>query len=168
MSSFHVADLNTQGEVRSVEEYSYAALEQIPGCMELMADFSRELYPRPADFEIEFCSRDEPIVFRWAATSQTSGIATTRSGKRLLTLSVLASGISATSDRTTLDAIQSRIIRELHDSGVEPAFGFINLKERPLVATLTLADPSLSTNQVIVALADRCFAASYFRLLQLA
>jgi len=40
--------------------------------------------------------------------------------------------------------------------------------DRPLVAVVAFAAPPEQTDQVLVALADRCFAAAYFRYLNLA
>lgn len=167
MPQFHVADLNAQGDLRSLQEYSYEALERIPGCIELIARISSELYRRPAEFELELGRGEEAIQLRWSASSDSSGIVTLRQRARLLSLSILAAGLSESADRITLGAIQSRIVDELHDSGHEPAFGFLDLDVRPLLATLVLGDPELQAHQLIVALADRCFAASYFRYLNL-
>jgi hypothetical protein len=167
MRQFHVADLNTQGEVRALQEYGYETLEKIPGCLELIARISSELYRSPGEFELDLGRGGEPIVLRWSASSPTTGIATTRLPSELFTLSILAAGVSEDADRITLNAIQGRIVKELHDSGTEPGFGFLELPMRPLVATLTLRDPRLAVNQFVVALADRCFAASYFRYLNL-
>jgi hypothetical protein len=38
--------------------------------------------------------------------------------------------------------------------------------ERPLVAVVAFAAPNEQIEQVLVALADRCFAAAYFRYLE--
>ena len=58
---------------------------------------------------------------------------------------------------------QRHLLAELHDTGLEPAFDLINIPTRPLVATINFRSPPDQRDQVIVALADRCFAASYFR-----
>jgi hypothetical protein len=128
---------------------------------------SGQLYRSPSEFEAPLSRGSERVILRWNSSSPTTGIATTRTGDELLTLSILAAGVSSDADRITLEAIQSRITKELHDSGTEPGFGFLNLPMRPLLATLTVRDPSLVTNQFVVALADRCFAACYFRYLNL-
>ena len=167
MGPFHVADLRTTGEIRALEEYDYQTLEKVPGCTGLIARLSGQLYQSPTGFEIALAEGDEAVTLRWNATSPSSGIVTTKGTNNLLSLSILAAGISGDADRITLQAVQSRITRELHDSGIEPGFGFLNLPMRPLVATLTLRDPRTATNQLMVALADRCFAASYFRYLNL-
>ena len=57
---------------------------------------------------------------------------------------------------------------ELRDTGYEPALDLLNLKQRPLIATVALWSPADPTDQLLVALADRCFAAAYFRYLSLA
>jgi hypothetical protein len=168
MPQFHVADLTTQGEVRALETYEYEMLEKIPGCVPLIAQLSGQLYMAPEGFEVELGAGGESMTLRWHASSPASGIATMRGNQQLLTLSVLAAGLSEQADQITLNAIQSRIVRELHDSGTEPAFGFLNLPMRPLLATLTVRDPKVAVNQLVAAFADRCFAASYFRYLHLA
>ena len=50
---------------------------------------------------------------------------------------------------------------------IEPAFHLMEVIERPLVATINFQDPEDAAVRNIVALADRCFAASYFRFHQL-
>jgi hypothetical protein len=44
----------------------------------------------------------------------------------------------------------------------------MDLTQRPLVATVGFASPPEPVRQLLIALADRCFAAAYFRYLQLA
>ena len=44
----------------------------------------------------------------------------------------------------------------------------MELKERPVVATINFRSPSEQADQLIAALTDRCFAASYFRYQNLA
>jgi hypothetical protein len=44
----------------------------------------------------------------------------------------------------------------------------MDLKERPVVATINFASPQEQVDQLIAALSDRCFAASYFRYQNLA
>src|SRR5579872_5416092 len=52
MQPFFVADLNTQGELREITEYDYAALERIPGATDLIARCSGELYKNPEEMEV--------------------------------------------------------------------------------------------------------------------
>jgi hypothetical protein len=66
-------------------------------------------------------------------------------------------------DEITLHAFQRHLTHELHDTGFEPAFGLLELRERPLVATMTFHSPTDDVGRLTVAIADRCFAASYFR-----
>jgi hypothetical protein len=54
-------------------------------------------------------------------------------------------------------------LQELHDTGYEPAFDLVSLDQRPLVATINILSPPEPIDQMTIALADRCFAASYFR-----
>jgi hypothetical protein len=82
-------------------------------------------------------------------------------------LSLLASGIDPEADRLTLDAFQKHLLRELRDTGFEPAFALMDLKQRPLVATINFKSPTEPADQLLTALADRCFAAAYFRKLGL-
>ena len=65
-------------------------------------------------------------------------------------------------------AFQRHLLTELRDTGYEPAFALLDLHQRPLVATVAFASPPDPQRQLLVALADRCFAAAYFRYLQLA
>jgi hypothetical protein len=76
--------------------------------------------------------------------------------------------VNAETDRLTLDVFQKHLLRELHDTGYEPSFALMDLKDRPLVATINFTAPPDPSDQFIVALTDRCFAAAYFRYHQLA
>ncbi|MFT3786911.1 MAG: hypothetical protein QM770_12210 [Tepidisphaeraceae bacterium] len=81
----------------------------------------------------------------------------------MATLSLLVTGIDAAADDTALEVLQSHIARELHDTGFEPAFELTDTRQRPLVATLLLRSPADETARFLVAIADRCFAAAFFR-----
>ena len=81
----------------------------------------------------------------------------------LTAVSLLASGVSQVSDTLTLETFQKHLLRELHDTGFEPAFGLVGLTERPLSATFNVKSPDAHVDRLVAALADRCFAASYFR-----
>jgi len=165
---FFVADFNVRGEMRSIEEYHYENLERIPGAAELIVRFSTALYRSPESFEITLPSAKADATFRWLASAPTAGIATLRSRGELTSISLLASGRDAQADHLTLEAFQHHLLRELHDTGVEPSFALMEVRERPVVATINFASPDDQTDQFIAALADRCFAASYFRYQNLA
>jgi hypothetical protein len=134
----------------------------------MIASLSGELYRQPQGFEVTLLNGREPVTLRWAATAETAGLATVRVGGQLASVSVLATGLSADADAITLNAFQQRITHELHDTGYEPAFGLLGLRDRPLVATVAFQGPAEDNARLIVALADRCFAASYFRFHRLA
>jgi hypothetical protein len=163
MKTFQVADLNAQGEVRASQPYDYATLERIPGCSDLIARFSGQIYQAPEQFQLELSPGTAPITFRWHASAPTAGIATIRAGDALASISILATGIVPDADEITLTAFQRHLTHELHDTGFEPAFGLLELRERPIVATITFESPDAELDQLLVALADRCFAAAYFR-----
>ena len=91
-----------------------------------------------------------------------------RNAGELASLAILASGVNVEADHLTLEAFQTHLLRELHGTPYEPAFGLREVAERPLVAVVAFAAPSEPVEQVLVALADRCFAAAYFRYLNLA
>ena len=167
--SFTVADLNTRGELQLKQVYGYGQLEQIPGAADLIGIFSGNLYRTPEEFEIKLPPEGPTnLSFRWRCSSATAGVASVRWGERLASVSLVVSGINPEADRMTLEIFQKHLLRELHDSGVEPSFALLDLADRPLVATLNFASPTDSTEQVIVALADRCFAAAFFRYHRLA
>jgi hypothetical protein len=165
---FFVADLNVRGDLTATAEYRYEQLEQVPGASELIIQFATQLYRTPEEFEMPLRQRREPFVYRWRASSETSGITTLRNAGELASLAILASGINAEADHLTLEAFQSHILRELHGTPYEPAFGLREVTDRPLVAVVAFAAPPDQTDQVLAALADRCFAAAYFRYLNLA
>jgi hypothetical protein len=100
MKSFHVVDVNPQGEVRATQAYDYATLERIPGCSELIGRFSGQLYQWPEGFELPLTTGAEAITFRWRASAATAGIATVRAGPQLASLSILATGSCPTPMRS--------------------------------------------------------------------
>lgn len=154
--------------MRSVQEYRYQDLERIPGAGELIIRFSSALYRAPGVFEMNLPSAHNDLTFRWLAAAETAGIATLRSGPHLTSISLLASGIDPQADHLTFEAFQIHLVRELHDTGVEPSFALMDLKQRPVVATINFKSPDDRADQLVAALSDRCFAASYFRYLNLA
>ena len=160
---FTIADLNARGELQLKAEYRYAELEQIPGAAELIGHFSGNIYRSPDEFEGPLPVNGTTLSFRWRSSSASSGIATLRAGTELAAVSLLASGVSENTDTLTLETFQRHLLRELHDSGFEPAFALIELKERPLSATFNFKTPDAQIDRLVTALADRCFAAAYFR-----
>src|SRR2546423_2216211 len=165
---FFVADFNARGELRAKEEYRYEQLEKIPGADELIVQFSTLLWRSPEEFESILPLARKKMTFRWRACAETAGIATLRSTGELITIAILASGVNPEADQITFEAFQHHLLRELHDTGIEPAFGLMELVERPIVASIQFQSPTDQTDQLVAALADRCFAASYFRKLSLA
>jgi hypothetical protein len=163
MADFLVADLNVKGELQLQEPYSYEALEHIPGAGELIARCSGALWRTPDHFEMPLNPATAHLSLRWSASAPTAGIATIRFDENLVSLSLLATGIEADADTITIQAFQTHLLRELHDTGVEPSFALLDLKQRPLVATINFRSPPHAADQHVVALADRCFAAAYFR-----
>ena len=161
--NFHVADLTPTGERQLLAEYGYAQLEQIPGAAEIMVVLATQLYRSPDEFEIPFPYPGSKVTLRFSATSNTSGIVTVRYNSDLASVSLLASGKDQNADHTTFEAFQLHLLRQLHDTGHEPSFALMEIKERPLVATVNFLSPPEQGPQLIVALADRCFAAVYFR-----
>jgi hypothetical protein len=165
---FFVADFNVRGELRSIQDYRYGDLERIPGAAELIIRFSTALYRQPRTFELALPSVKGDATFRWLASAETAGIATLRSRDDLTSISLLASGLDPQADTLTLEAFQHHLLRELHDTGIEPSFALMELKKRPVVATINFRSPEEQADQLIAALSDRCFAASYFRYQNLA
>ena len=86
----------------------------------------------------------------------------------MTSFALLASGINPDADRLTLEAFQKHLLRELHNTQHEPSFAMMEIKERPLVAVVPFEEPQCKTDQLLAALTDRCFAAAYFRYLNLA
>ncbi|HET6251959.1 MAG TPA: hypothetical protein VFE47_30015 [Tepidisphaeraceae bacterium] len=162
-TAFFVADLNSRGELRDKAEYTYHALETIPGADDLIAHCSGNLWRAPDEFETMIPASRSGLMLRWCASCPTAGIATLRFKSDLLSLSLLASGLDPDADRITLLAFQQHQLRELRDTGVEPAFHLMDIPERPLVATINFQDPDDPALRAAAALVDRCFAASYFR-----
>jgi hypothetical protein len=164
--NFTVADLNVHGELQLKQAYDYDSLEQIPLASELIVTLATAVYRSPGEFEISLMRPG--MSFRWKSVAETAGIASLRCDGELASISLLACGVDADADAITLSAFQSHLLRQLHDSGVEPAFALMSLSERPLAATINFLSPPDPRDRVIVALADRCFAAAYFRSQQLA
>lgn len=167
VKEFTVVDLTAQCEVRQTAPYAYELLEKIQGATDLIAVFSAEVWKNPQEFEVRFIPGDK-MTLRWRACGEGAGIATIKDPQRTLSLSILASGINPQADEITLGTFQQHILRELHDTGFEPSFDLIGLKQRPLLATAGLFVPENKRQEWAFALADRCFAAAYFRRLGLA
>lgn len=166
MSSFCVADLTGTGEVRLIQDYEYRLLEQLDGAANLLGLFSAHLWRTPEEFDIPLPGGG--LNLRWRAVSETSGLATLREDKTLVSLSILLCGHDADSDAATLKPLQLHLVRELHDTGYEPAFDLLHLRQRPLMASMNFRPPEGEDNRRLFALSDRCFAASYFRKQRLA
>jgi hypothetical protein len=165
---FFVADLNAKGELRAEAEYRYEQLEQVPGAAELISACSAAVWRSPEELEIPLRPPNRRLTLRWRASAPTAGIATVRFGEELASLSLLCSGLDENADTVTLRAYQQHLLAELRDTGYEPAFALMELRQRPLVATVAFQAPTDPTDQLLVALADRCFAAAFFRYLSLA
>ena len=163
MRIFTVADLNVSGELQSKAAYSYSLLEQIPGALDLITHFATSLWRSPEEFELPLPPPHRHIKARWRSSAASAGIATIRVEDQLASLSLLACGIDADADTITLQAFQQHLLRELRDTKYEPAFALMDLKERPLVATINFFSPPMEQDRLAVALCDRCFAAAYFR-----
>ena len=165
MRRFFVADLNVRGELELKAEYRYEQLQQVPGAAELMTHLATALWRDPNGFEIALPtpSGSGDVTFRWAPSAATAGIAIVRVGGTLASLSLLASGLDGEADSITLGAFQRHLLLGLHDTGYEPAFALMDLTERPLVATINFAVPHPPADRLVLALADRCFGAAYFR-----
>jgi hypothetical protein len=166
MPSFWVVDLTGTGEVRLKQEYEYHLLEALPGAADLIAHFSTHLWRSPEEFQVSLPGGH--LNMRWRACSETSGFATLRDGDQLVSLSVFLCGREADHGEATLKPLQLHLVRELHDTGYEPAFDLMHLRERPLLASINFRSPDAPMDQMLSALADRCFAASYFRKMGLA
>ena len=168
MRDFTVADLTVNGELQSKAVYSYGLLEQIPGALDLITHFATSLWRSPEEFELPFPPPQRHLSIRWRCSARTAGIATLRADAQLVSLSLLATGIDADADTITLRAFQQHLLRELRDTSFEPAFALMELTDRPLVATINFFSPPEGPDRVASALCDRCFAAAYFRMLNLA
>lgn len=166
--SFWVADLRPAGDVHDCQPYTYELLERVPGCIELIASLSAEFYRNPDEFEVRLT---DDLLLRVSRPAETTAIATLRERrgeKQAISVTLLLTGIDATADTITIDALQKRVVRELRDTPHEPAFGLTTLKQRPLVATIALSDPVPGPSRVMAAIADRCLGAAFFRYHQLA
>lgn len=168
MRRFFMADVNATGELRALAEYRYEQLEQIPGAGELIGTLSGAVWRSPQEFEVPLHEERPHLVLRWRATAATAGVATIWDRQVLASVSLACSGLDEDADRITLDAYQRHLLNELRDTGYEPAFSLVHLRERPLLASVGFATPADPTDKILVALADRCFAAAFFRYLSLA
>ena len=163
MSTFTVADVNVRGELQSKATYSYPLLEHVPGALDLITQFATPLWRSPEEFEIPLAAPLGHITMRWRASARTAGIATLRAGGELASVSLLACGLEPEADSTTIRALQQHLLHELRDTRYEPAFALMDLDERPLLATISFAATTTEFDRMTIALADRCFAAAYFR-----
>jgi hypothetical protein len=159
---FWVADLDTQGEIKLKEEYDYDALQMIDLAAILIAEFATYLWSDPAGFEIGIPGAPT-MSLRWRPSADSAGIASLRYSGRLSSLILVASGKDRQTDALTLQAFQTHLVQELHDTKYEPAFDLMGIPERPLAASIHFASPEEGMERAVFALADRCFAAAYFR-----
>jgi len=166
MKGFWIIDLTATGEVRLKQEYDYAVLEEIPGAIDLIAVFSNHLWRDPDEFTASLPGGR--LSMRWRSVSETSGIATLWHRSELASLSILLTGQEPNHGSDTLQPVQQQLVKELRNTPHEPAFDLLHLTERPLSATLNVRAPLAGPDQLLFALADRCFAASYFRKMGLA
>jgi hypothetical protein len=164
---FFVSDLSSTGDIVASAEYTYEMLEKVPGAAELIVHFSTNLYRSPQEFETSL-PHVPTLAMRWLASAETAGIATLRNKGKLTSLALLVSGLNADADHLTLEAFAKHLLRELHGTAIEPSFALMEIAQRPLVASVAFAAPTDQTQQLVTALADRCFAAAYFRYLNLA
>src|SRR4051794_24456676 len=132
--SFVMADLDARGDLQLRADYRYDALTQIPVAPELIGDLSGLLWRSPEEFEQPNLAGIPGLTFRWRASSPSAGIATVRFEDRLVSLSLLVCGQSLDQDALTLQAFQTHLLRELHDTGIEPSFDLLSLHDRPLAA----------------------------------
>src|SRR5256885_16129243 len=160
---FVVAGLDARGELHSRAEYRYEELERLPRASEMIATFSSAIWKSPEAFEVAPVLAGTKVDCRWRASAESAGIVTFRCNAELSSLSLLASGKDAQADQITLAAFQQHLLQELHDTGYEPAFDLVELTDRPLIATINMHSPAEQVDRLTTALADRCFAASYFR-----
>jgi len=79
----------------------------------------------------------------------------------LVSLSVLAARNDT--DPATFTVLQQHLVRQLRQTPYEPAFDLIGLKQRPVLATITFVCNDDADHRMVRALADRTFAAAYFR-----
>jgi hypothetical protein len=168
VKGFTAIDLTPQCEVRLKAHYEYGLLEQINGASELIGECATEIWRSPESFERTLDGTGRRLSLRWAATAASAGILVAREGEKTLALSLLAGGLDRDADRVTLETFHKHVVRLLHNTGFEPAFDLLDLCERPLLATIGFYLPEKAADRRIFALADRCFAAAYFRRLGLA
>lgn len=159
---FYVADLNAQGELQLLAEYQYEQLERIERAADLIAHLATLVWREPEVFETPLPGTPA-VSLRWRASAPTAGMATVRAHGALASLSLLASGLHPEADRITLRVFQQHLLAKLRDTEFEPAFDLMHLPERPLMATINFQSPAEPSDRLAVALADRCFAAAYFR-----
>src|SRR5688500_20011140 len=133
MRRFFIADLNARGDLLAQAEYRYEQLEQIPGAAELLGTLAGVVWRSPKGFEVSLTDDQPHLEFRWRAAAATAGIATLRNGGDLASLSLACSGLDDDADRITLQAYQGHLLHELRDTGFEPAFSLLHLRDRPLL-----------------------------------
>jgi hypothetical protein len=164
--------LNVKGELELKGEYRYEHLERIAGAADLIGHFSGCLWRSPEAFEEPLPEDRAHLTARWRSCSPSAGLFSLRCRGELLSISLLAAGADPEAEAHAFEALQRHLLRELHDTGHEPAFALMDLlAERPVAATINFGAPAgglAPPDRMAAALADRCFAASYFRFLGLA
>jgi hypothetical protein len=167
MKTYWIADLRANGELLSTSEYVYEQLERLTGCAELIGHLSGEIWRAPEGFETDLAPTGGGLLLRWHSTAATAGLMTLRWKQAVVSVTVLATGINNDADALTISALQQQLVHELHGTAYEAAFSLTDLRQRPLAATMNISSPDHPALQAIAAVADRCFAAAYFRYLRL-
>ncbi|HEX8324873.1 MAG TPA: hypothetical protein VF595_13275 [Tepidisphaeraceae bacterium] len=148
--------------------YDYDTLQRVPGCVELIGHLAGLIWRMPDAFETDLVAVPERLELRWQSTAPTAGLMTLRWGVRVVSITVLASGLNPDADELTINALQQQLVHQLHGTEYEASFALRELTARPLAATLNITTPADPSLQSTAAVADRCFAAAYFRYLRLA
>jgi len=167
MAEFWIADLEANGELRTLTPYGYQRLEQLPGCAGLIGTLAGAIWREPEMFEIDMPTEPPGLRLRWHATAETCGLMTLRWQTRVCSITALAGGQDDEAEKSTIAILQQKLVHELHGTPYEAAFSLLDLYQRPLAASINLRVFPPSSVAPITALADRCFAAAYFRYLQL-
>jgi hypothetical protein len=159
---FTIADLNARGDLQLKAEYRYADLEQVPGRRSSSGSSPGSSGSRPTSSRRRSRSTDDALVPLAVVVPEFRHRDPAR-GRRAGGGELLASGVNENTDTVTLETFQRHLLRELHDTGFEPAFALVQLTERPLSATFNFKSPDAHVDRLVAALADRCFAAAFFR-----
>jgi hypothetical protein len=132
-----------------------------------VAPLMDDLRQSPAGFETKLHDPrgGRPMLIRWRPHSQTAGTAEFWMNGTLAARSLLLCGVEKSAEWRALRQFNREAPRRWRTADDDPraAPRLLQLHERPLYASIIFLDKNDATRRVVLLIAQRAFAAAYFR-----